>query len=179
MFGMRDLIPRSRGREVAPGRHGWEHPMLMLQRNMDRMFDDMWQSFNPPAFERTGRGEMVTPRVDVTETDDKILVTAELPGMEEKDVELLWNDNVLTIKGEKKVEHEEKERGYTYTERSYGTFERRIPIGSEVVNDKVDATFKNGVLTVTLPKTPETREHFKRIPIHGEVEGEGTEKEAA
>ena len=179
MFGMRKLIPSGRGREVAPGRHGWEHPVNMFQREIDRMFDDAWRGFDLPAFGRGERGGLVSPRVDVNETDDKILVTAELPGMDEKDVELLWSDNVLTIKGEKKAEHEGKERGYTYTERSYGSFERRIPIDSEVVSDKFGATFKNGVLTVTLPKTPEARKHFTRIPIHGEVEEKKTETKAA
>lgn len=179
MFGMRDLIPWSRGREVSPGRHGWEHPLIRFQRDVDRMFDEMWHGFDLPTFGRLGRGDMMSPRVDVSEADDNILVTVELPGMDETDVELLWSDNVLTIKGEKKAEHEQKERGYTYTERSYGSFERRIPIDSEVVSDKLDATFKNGVLTVTLPKTPEARKHFKRIPVHGEGEEKKTEKEAA
>lgn len=179
MFGVRDLIPWNRGREVAPTRQGWEHPVSMFQREMERMFDEAWRGFNAPAFGRLERGELLSPRVDVNETDDKIRVTAELPGLEEKDVELLWSDNVLTIKGEKKAEREEKEEGYTYTERSYGSFERRIPIDSDVVSDKLEATFKNGVLTVTLPKSPEARKHFKRIPIHGEKEEKKTEKQAA
>ena len=179
MFGMRDLIPRSRGSDVAPGRHGWDHPMSRFQREIERMFDDAWRGFDLPAFGRLERAGMVSPRVDMNETDDTIMVTAELPGLEQKDVELLWNDNVLTIKGEKKAEREEKDRGYTYSERSYGSFERRIPIDSEVVSDKLDATFKNGVLTVTLPKNPEARKHFKRIPIHGEGEEKKTVEKAA
>ncbi len=89
------------------------------------------------------------------ETDTGIVITAELPGMEEK------------------------ENGYAYSERSYGSFERRIAIDTEIVSDKVDAAFKNGVLTVTLPKKPEARKHFKRVPIHGSGEERKTEKKAA
>jgi HSP20 family protein len=109
------------------------------------------------------------------------VVTAELPGMEEKDVEVVLGDNVLTIKGDKKLEHEEKEKekGYAYSERSFGSFERRIPIDTEIVADKVDAVFKNGVLTVTLPKTPEARKHFKRVPVRGSGEEKKIEKKAA
>jgi HSP20 family protein len=84
-------------------------------------------------------------------------------------------DNVLSIRGEKKLEKEEKERGYTYTERSYGSFERRIPLDVDVLSDKVSAAFKNGVLTVTLPKNPEAQGHVKRIAIGG---GESEQKAA-
>jgi len=179
MFGMRDLVPRARGSGVSSDHGGWDHPTSRLQREIERMFDDAWRGFDLPAFGRMDRGGLVSPSVDINEMDDKIVVTAELPGMEEKDVELLWNDNVLTIKGEKKAEHEKKEGGYIYSERSYGAFERRIPIDSEIVSDKLDATFRNGVLTVILPKNPEVRKHLKRIPIHGADKEKKTEQKAA
>ena len=121
MFGMRDLIPWSRGRDITTNRRGPEHPLTTFQRDLDRMFEDLWQSFDLPAFGRFERERsMITPRLDFHETDTEIVVTAELPGMEEKDVEVVLGDNVLTIKGEKKAEHEEKEKGYAYSERSYG-----------------------------------------------------------
>ncbi len=180
MFGMRDLIPWSRGRDVTSRRQGPEHPLMTFQRDLDRMFEDLWQNFDLPVFGRFERERgMVTPRLDLHETDTEFVVTAELPGMEEKDVEVVLGDNVLTIKGEKKAEHEEKEKGYAYSERSYGSFERRIPIDTEVVSEKVDAAFKNGVLTVTLPKKPEARKHFKRVPVRGSGEEKKTEKKAA
>lgn len=178
MFGMRDLIPWSRGREVAPRRSGWEHPLMTLQRDMDRMFEDLWRSFEGPMLGRFERG-VVTPRIDVSESEDEVVVAAELPGLNEDDVEVILSDNVLTIKGEKKAEHEGKEEGVTYMERSYGSFERRIPIDTDIVSDKVEAKFKNGVLTVTLPKTPEARKHFKRIPIQGSGEAKKIEQKAA
>jgi HSP20 family protein len=153
---------------------------MTFQRDLDRMFEDLWQNFDLPAFGRFERERsMITPRLDLHETENEIVVTAELPGMEEKDVEVVLGDNVLTIKGEKKAEHEEKEKGYAYSERSYGSFERRIPIDTEIVSDKVDAAFKSGVLTVTLPKKPEARKHFKRVPVRGSGEEKKTEKKAA
>ena len=178
MFGMRDLIPSSRGRDVTPRRHGREHPLMTFQRDIDRMFEDLWHGFDLPVrFER--ERSVMAPRLDMHETDTEIVITAELPGMVEEDVEVVLGDNVLTIKGEKKAEHEKKEKGYAYSERSYGSFERRIPIETEIVSDKVDAAFKNGVLTVTLPKKPEARKHFKRVPIHGSGEEKKMEKKAA
>ena len=90
-------------------------------------------------------------------------VTAELPGMEEKDVDLLLEDGVLTLKGEKRAETEDKDR--QFSERYYGRFERRSPLDAEVQADKVEARFKNGVLTVTLPKDPEAQPKARRIAI--------------
>ena len=180
MFGMRDLIPWNRGRDVTTRRPGLEHPLMTFQRDLDRMFEDLWQGFDLPVLGRFERERgMITPRLDLHETHTDIVLTAELPGMEEKDVEVVLGDNILTIKGEKKAEHEEKEKGYAFSERSFGSFERRIPIDAEIVSDKVDATFKNGVLTVTLPKKPEARKHFKRVPVRGSEEGKKTEKKAA
>jgi len=86
--------------------------------------------------------------------------------MDEKDVEVTLSDNVLTIRGEKKVETKETEKPYAYMERSYGSFCRRIPLDMDVVTDKVEATFEKGVLTVDLPKTAEAKKTFKKVPIH-------------
>jgi HSP20 family protein len=181
MFDMRDLIPWNRGRDVTSRRLGAEHPLMTFQRDLDRMFQDLWQNFDRPVFGRfEGERNVIIPKLDLHETENEIVVTAELPGMEEKDVEVVLGDNVLTIKGEKKVEHEEKEKekGYVYSERSFGSFERRIPIDTEIVSDKVDAAFKDGVLTVTLPKTPEARKHFKRIPVRGSGDDKKIKKAA-
>lgn len=90
-------------------------------------------------------------------------MTAEIPGLEEKDIEVFLNDGVLTLKGEKRSETEDK--GKQFSERYYGRFERRIPLGTEVKEDQVDAAFKNGVLTITLPKTERAQSQVKRIAI--------------
>jgi len=105
----------------------------------------------------------------VSETDKDLRISAELPGMDEKDVEVLMGDGVLTIRGEKKSEVEDK--ASAFSERFYGRFERRIPLGQEVEEDKIEASFKNGVLTVTVPKPAQAASHVKRIAINS---GEAT-----
>ena len=165
---MRDLIPWARGRDVAAGRVA-EHPLMSFQREVDRLFEDVWRNFDVPIL---GRGErattMISPRVELKEKENEILVLVELPGLKEQDVEITLTDNVLSIRGEKKLEKTEKEEGYTYSERSYGSFERRIPIEAEILSDKVSARFADGVLTVTLPKSAEAKPQVRRIPIGGE-----------
>ena len=102
--------------------------------------------------------------MDLAETDKEVTVTADLPGMEEKDVELVLQDGLLTLRGEKRSETEDQDR--QFSERYYGRFERRIPLDVEVQADKAEARFKNGVLTVTLPKNPEAQSKAKRISIN-------------
>jgi HSP20 family protein len=105
------------------------------------------------------------PAVNVTETETEYKVTAELPGIEPKDIELTFNRGSLMISGEKKQEHEETERGYHRVERSYGRFQRGVQLPEEVDGEKIEADFKNGVLTVTVPKLPELKESKRRIQI--------------
>jgi HSP20 family protein len=106
---------------------------------------------------------MQWPNVEVSQTDGEIRITAEVPGMNEKDVELLLEDGVLTLRGEKKSETEDRDRGYS--ERFYGRFERRIALPSGVEEEKAKAEFRDGVLTVTLPRNREA-ERGRRIPIN-------------
>jgi len=109
-------------------------------------------------------GSIGWPNIEVSETDKDVKVAAELPGLEEKDAEVELANGILSIKGEKKTETEDKDR--RFSERYYGRFERRIPI-ENVDQDKVSAAFKNGVLTVTMPKLPEAQSKVKRIAING------------
>jgi HSP20 family protein len=102
------------------------------------------------------------PRMDVKEDDSRFRIAVELPGMDEKDVEVVVKDNILTIKGEKQAG---TEKPYAFVERSYGSFQRSIPLGAEVVTDKIEATFEKGVLTIDLPKTTEAKKAFRKIPI--------------
>jgi HSP20 family protein len=166
MLNVRELIPWSRSREISPGRREVEHPFLALQREMDRLFDEFWRGFDLPMLGRGERGYgMLSPRLDVREDEKSIVVTAELPGMDESDVQVTLTDNSLIIEGEKKSETEESERGYRYAERSFGSFRRVVPIDAEIIGDKVEASFHNGVLTVVLPKTPEAEGKFRKIPV--------------
>jgi HSP20 family protein len=128
---------------------------------MNRLFDDMFRGFDDSRF-WAGRGAW--PSVDVEETDKGYRVTAELPGLEERDVEVLLEDGLLTVRGEKRLETEAKNR--SYSERFYGRFERQVTLDRDVDDGAVSATFKNGVLTVTVPKNPRAVERSKRIPIN-------------
>ena len=129
---------------------------------MNRLFDDAFRSFDTPAL----FGRMPNwPSMEVSETDNEVRVTAELPGLDEQDVEVLLEDGGLTLRGEKKSEIEDKDRHYS--ERFYGRFERRIPLGFDAEQEKVNAAFKNGVLTVTIPKSAEAQRNTKRVPING------------
>ena len=162
-MAIKDLIPwNNRSRDIST--HGNDiHPFLALHREMNRMFDDAFRGFDMVPFGsfRSGDG-LAWPNIDVDETDENIRVTAELPGLEEKDVSLEIANGMLLISGEKKSESEDKDR--RFSERYYGRFERRIPL-DDVEGDKASASFKNGVLTVTIPKSREAKANVHRIAI--------------
>jgi HSP20 family protein len=157
-------------RSVAPA---W--PFGSLRREIDRLFDDFaagpWRSPFRRAMsdvEPFWRGETSwakVPAVDVADAANAYEITAELPGIDEKNVEVKYADGVLTIKGEKRDEKEEKRKDYYLSERHYGSFQRSFSVPDGVDADKIAATFKNGVLSVTLPKTPEAQKKEKQIEI--------------
>jgi HSP20 family protein len=169
---MRDLIPWGRTeRSMVPSTVRGEEmsPFLTLHREMNRLFDDMFSRFETGMPSLLGRSGW--PSIEAVETDKDVRVSAELPGMDEKDVEVLVDEDVLTIRGEKKAETEDKER--RVSERTYGRFERVIPLPFAVEQDKIAASFNNGVLTVTLPKSEKAQEKAKRIPINGKAKAKG------
>ncbi|WP_024510798.1 Hsp20/alpha crystallin family protein [Bradyrhizobium sp. ARR65] len=159
-----DLIPWGRGRNVAVRRNEDYNPILTLHREMNRLFDDVFRGFDLAPFgDRFFDRTMGWPSIEVNESDKDVKVTAELPGLDEKDVKVELAHGVLSIKGEKKTETEDKDR--LFSERYYGRFERRIPV-EDVDEDKISAAFKNGVLTVTMPKLPQAESKVKRITIN-------------
>jgi HSP20 family protein len=161
-----DLIPWGRDRnEVARQQGDGDNPLLSLQRDINRVFDDFWSRFDRSAGASNGLLSVTGPRTDVTETDEAVDVSVELPGMDEKDIDVSLSDDVLTIRGEKKAEREEKKKGYYLAERSYGSFYRSIPLPPGVDSEKAQAQFKKGVLTVTLPKTPEAQAKVRKIEV--------------
>ncbi|WP_454857893.1 Hsp20/alpha crystallin family protein [Rhizobium binxianense] len=167
-MSVRDLIPwgRNNSNQVPTVlRVDDRDPFLSLHREVNRLFDDVFRGFGSglPSFGNGSAFSAGWPSVEISDTDKEIKVTAEVPGLEEKDIEVLLNDGVLTLKGEKRSESEDKDR--QFSERYYGRFERRIPLGVEVKDDQVDARFKNGVLTVTLPKSEKAQSQVKRIAI--------------
>jgi HSP20 family protein len=133
-----------------------------LQREIDRVFSDF--SRGVPALGDFGKGAM-SLKVNVAETDAAIEVSADIPGVEAKDIDVQLKDGVLTIKGEKKVEKDEKQKDYHVVERSYGMFERSFTVPAEVDASKVDATFDKGVLKVTLPKLPAAQAKVQKIAV--------------
>jgi HSP20 family protein len=165
-MSVRDLVPVKRGRDATVRRGEEANPFLALHREMNRLFDDVFRGFDVAPFgvDRGFERTMGWPNIEVSDTDKELKVTAELPGLEEKDIELELSNGVLAIKGEKKTETEDKDR--LFSERYYGRFERRIPV-EDVEEDKANASFRNGVLTVTLPKTAQAQRQVKRIAIKG------------
>jgi HSP20 family protein len=130
-----------------------EDSFFSLEQRMNRMFDDFFRGSGLEAFGAFREGwDAFGPRVDVVETDKEIEISAELPGLDEKDIDVGLSQDALTISGVKRQEKEEKGQNYVHTERSYGSFRRSIPLPSEVDVNKVDAVYRNGVLTVTLPR---------------------------
>ncbi len=146
-MNLKSLIPIGSQRGVARS----DNPFVSLQNEIDRLFDSFTRGF--PALGNGGlAASMNLPSMDVVETDKEIEITAELPGLEEKDVQINVADNVLTIKGEKKAEKEQKDKNYRLVERSYGSFERSLELPDGVNTDDIKATIDKGVLKVVVPK---------------------------
>jgi HSP20 family protein len=170
-MSVRDLIPwgRNTGNQVpSVFRDDDRDPFLSLHREVNRLFDDVFRGFDsrlPAPGRPSAFGGGGWPSVEISDGEKEILVTAEVPGLEEKDIEVELEDGVLTLKGEKRSETEDKNR--QFSERFYGRFERRIPLAYEVEDEKVSAEFKNGVLTIALPKTERAQAKAKRIAING------------
>ena len=165
----RDLTPYG-GRGLTPFGFGRD-PFTSFRREMDRLFDDF---FTTPAEPRsfgaraggTGGG-VVWPSVDVEQTKDGYKVTAELPGIEQKDIEINLRDDLLTITGEKKEERTDGEGQRAWAERAYGRFERTLRLPSEVDPAKAQAKFKNGVLAIELPRSAKAQDQTRRIEVKG------------
>jgi HSP20 family protein len=136
-----------------------------LRQEMDRLFEDFSSGF---ALRDVGPSFGISTKLDVAESDDAFTVTAELPGMDEKNVDVTLSGDMLVIKGEKKEEHEEKKKDYHLKERSWGSFERRIAVPFKADPARVQASFKKGVLTVTVPKPAEAKTQTKKIEIKSE-----------
>jgi HSP20 family protein len=137
--------------------------LTTLQKEMDSLWD---RFFPDTAFHGRHVAHEWLPTIDVKETKDKLVVKAELPGLEAKDVELTLNEDILTIRGEKKEEKEEKDEHRYFMERYYGAFERKIQLPTLVRTDKIDATFDKGILTINLPKSEEAKKKEIKIKVH-------------
>lgn len=141
------------------------NPLGEMNRQVDDLFDSFFTSSWMPSIERFQVPAMPVPKFEVAETDELITVSAELPGIEEKDIDVTLEDNYLTIKGEKKEEHEEKKKYYHLSERSYGTFQRTIALPDAIDSEKLKAEFKKGVLKIEIPKSEKAKARTKKIQI--------------
>lgn len=166
---LKDMIPFRKGGRAIAVRPAEEYSLTGLQRRMNRLFEDFFGDWGLEPFGRVGQLEReFMPTIDVAETDKEITVTAELAGMDQKDVELTINDNVLTIRGEKKEEKEHKDAKSYHKECNYGAFVRSVELPAEVDQDKVKAEFKKGVLKIQMPKLETATPKGKKINIEGE-----------
>ena len=158
---MKSLLP-----SIWGGREENYNPFEVLQNEVDRVFGDFNQRLPlvSDVWLKNGRNGL-TPRVDISETDNAIHVTAELPGVEEKDIDVSVDNSGLTIKAEKKAEKEDKNKNYHLVERTYGMFQRTIPLPYEIDADKVDAKFEKGVLTINMPKPAEVKTKKRKVKI--------------
>lgn len=157
---MKDKLVPWKKRDLSWRREQGEHPFDLLHREINDLFDAYYRGFG-----RRPRRFDAQAGFEVSETDDEVRIKAELPGMDEKDIEVSLDENVLTIRAERKSEHEEKKRNYQVSEMSYGSVQRSFPLQTAVDRDKAKAKFKRGVLTLTLPKTEQAQIERKQIPI--------------
>lgn len=141
-----------------------DNPFAAMHNEMDRLLTNFFDEDRWPALAKGGR---MVVRWDVSETDEAVNITADLPGLTEKDIDVTIADGILTIKGERKEEEEkeDKKKHYHRIERSYGAFERAMSLPTDVDESKISASFKNGVLELTLPKKPEAKKKTKKIQV--------------
>lgn len=137
-----------------------EKALTTFRREMDRLFDRFFEGW---PFRPWAEGREWAPSVDVSETAKQVMVKAEVPGMDPKDIDIAITGDVLTIRGERKQEEEKKDENFHRIERSYGAFSRSVRLPAEVDANKVDATYKNGVLKIALPKTKQAT--VKKIEV--------------
>jgi HSP20 family protein len=162
-MAIRDLIPWNKNQLPTTG--DVYDPFVTFHREMNRLFDDVFRGFG--NFGSLGRpmmeGQFGWPRIELDETDKAVTISAELPGLSEKDVQVEIANGVLSIRGEKKAERSDESK--FVSERYYGSFQRQIPLEG-VEEDKAQADFKNGVLTVTIPKSEQSNRNVKRIAVN-------------
>ena len=161
----RSLMPFSRNMPTSRWSEDTD-PFLAMRREMNRLFDDVFGGFGLPNVIGPALQQMpVAPKIDVTETENEIQVTAELPGIDPNEVQVLLEDDRLIIRGEKQEEREDKDRNYHLRERVQGAFSRTLPLPFAPDPNQVKAEFKNGVMTITIPKPQEVKQKQHRIEV--------------
>jgi len=145
-----------------------DHPLSRLHNDIDRLFEDFFHRVPFFPFRNEGSragGGLILPHVDIGESKQDYTIKVEVPGVDEKDIDLTLADGTLLVRGEKRYEKEDQDKHYHRVERSYGAFQRIISLPADADESQVEAKFKNGLLTVTIPKNPEVKPPVRRIPI--------------
>lgn len=162
---IKDLIPWARKDAAPQPGPAEEHPVAALQRELNQVFDSFLSRFGKSFGELDWPWGPSEAKSDVVQLDGAVEISIELPGMSMEDIEVSVTDDMLTVKGEKKIERQEEKKGYYLSERSYGAIWRTIPLPPGVDGAKAEARFKDGVLTVRLPQTPEAQARVKHIEV--------------
>ncbi len=160
--------PSKKPESKAPATQAARHPLMSFRSQMDSLFDDFFKDWGVPQWGIATSGDRLMPRVDLREDDKNVVVVADLPGVDDKDIELYLDDDVLSIRAERREESEKKgddRTSYHRIERSYGMIQRNIPMPCPVKQDGIAAEFAKGVLTVTLPKDAPAKPKAKRIAV--------------
>lgn len=161
---VRDLLPFGKNVPVTRG----SNPIVTFQDEVNKLFSDFFGEMSFPSWGRISTAEAsfaINPAMDVSENDKEFKISAELPGMDVKDVQIQASDGYVTIKGEKKAEKKEEREGYFRQERSYGSFQRVVALPDTTNLDKAEANFKNGVLTLSIPKKAGSQSKERTIEI--------------
>jgi len=168
VMSIKHMIPWAGRKKNVPVRigEGDRSPLFSLHREMNHLFDEFNHALALPSLgSLEERLETFSPRLNVSENEKEVRIAVELPGMDENDIDVSLSEGYLTIRGEKRDEREDKKGNYYRMERSYGSFQRTIPLPLEVDEGKTDASFKKGVLNITIPKVEEAQRKVKKIPI--------------
>lgn len=162
-----DLIPWGRQKDNPPNSDEERdtHPLAHFQRDINNVFDDFWQRIEKSWNGKKGALGSFGPHTDILEAENSFEIAIELPGLSEEDIDISLSGDAMTIRGEKRNEHNDKRKGVYLSERSYGAFYHTIPLPPGLETDKASAKFSRGVLTVTLPKSTGANAKVKRIPV--------------
>jgi HSP20 family protein len=159
------LIPWRDKTQVDAQTDTYSDPFTSFRREVDRMFDDFFRSAGQGLQPWNAGWQTMAPRIDISDADKELLITAEMPGLDEKDFEVTLAGDLLTIKGEKKTENENRNGNAYYVERRFGSFSRSVRLPFEAGDEQVEANYDRGVLTVRVPKPAEAQRHVRRIEV--------------
>jgi HSP20 family protein len=165
-MALRDLIVRNKNNNAVE-KSEWNDPFESFHKEMDRVFNGLFSDFGgfKSGFFNLDRGGSFSPKIDVSEDKGGINIAAELPGMDEKDIEVSLKDGRLLIKGEKSHDEKKEDRNYYHVERSYGSFQRSISVPEGIDPDRIKASFKKGLLKIKLPKSEEEQKKVRKIEV--------------